>query len=137
MFSHRRHLFLLEHKGCHAPRVGSDIQSIGHDTYNMSSIIIIMHITWVALPRIFVISHTCIEWIFTLKLFECQAVPGLEQDRYLKSKWLQRKSNLHHLIRKLMYNHWPVWWNGWVFGDKLSGLTSNPVAVDKMYFVLK
>ena len=42
------------------------------------------------------------EWIYTLKLPECQGTPSSKQVQYLKYKWLQRESNpwpLSHLAQ--------------------------------------
>ena len=46
----------------------------------------------------FLLCHVRVsEWIYTLRLPECQGAPCLKQARYLKIKWLQRDSNLQQL----------------------------------------
>ena len=45
----------------------------------------------------FIMSHTFLEWIYTLWLRECQGTSCSKQARYLKFKRLQRDSNPQHL----------------------------------------
>ena len=45
---------------------------------------------------VFIMSHTRLEWIYTLLLSACQVIPSSKQMRYLKFKWLQPDSNPFH-----------------------------------------
>ena len=54
---------------------------------------------------VFIMSRGSLEWIYTLRLPQCQGTLCLKQARYLKVKWLQRYLNHNHLVRKRTLKH--------------------------------
>ena len=64
--------------------------------------------------RIFFISHTCLEWIYTLQLRDC---PGLPYSQNMRDIWkLSSATGL-----KLTTTWFQFWLYGWVFVYELSG----------------